>query len=414
MKCAEVGGAAPMRVLMTADTVGGVWTFAVELARALFEVAGAQTILATMGGQMSPDQRLAAQAVPGLIVADGAHRLEWMPDDPWDDVARAGDWLLGLEREYRPDVVHLNGTLSHGALPWKAPVLLTAHSCVCSWWRAVKGGDAPSAEWGRYRAAVACGLHAADYVTAPTGAMLDALAETYGTPGRAAVVPNGRDPERFRPDGAKETFVLSAGRFWDEAKNVEALLSAARDLPWPVFLAGNQGAEARRRPQNVRLLGQQEPGAMAALMARASVFALPARYEPFGLSALEAGLSGCALVLGDIPSLREVWGDAALFVPPDDPAALREAICCLACCEKRRAEYARRARARARTYTAERMARGYLSLYSDLIAAKSGEGAGRLKRDVLSSLPTLPNFATSPNPAPSPWRLCSAWSEGAG
>ncbi len=32
---------------------------------------------------------------------------------------------------------------------------------------------------------------------------------------------------------------------------------------------------------------------------------LPARYEPFGLSVLEAALSGCALVLGDIPSLRE-------------------------------------------------------------------------------------------------------------
>ena len=32
----------------------------------------------------------------------------------------------------------------------------------------------------------------------------------------------------------------------------------------------------------------------------ASIYALPARYEPFGLSILEAALSGCALVLGDI------------------------------------------------------------------------------------------------------------------
>ena len=57
---------------------------------------------------------------------------------------------------------------------------------------------------------------------------------------------------------------------------------------------------------------------------RATIFALPARYEPFGLSALEAGLAGCALVLGDIP-MREVWHDAAMFVPPEQPAALENA-----------------------------------------------------------------------------------------
>ena len=52
-------------------------------------------------------------------------------------------------------------------------------------------------------------------------------------------------------------------------------------------------------------------------MGRAAIYALPARYEPFGLSILEAALSGCALVIGDIPSLREIWADAALFVPSD-------------------------------------------------------------------------------------------------
>ncbi len=65
---------------------------------------------------------------------------------------------------------------------------------------------------------------------------------------------------------------------------------------------------------------------MAGWLGRASIFALPARYEPFGLLPLEAALSGCALVLGDIPSLREVWGDAAWFVPPDDRDALTAAI----------------------------------------------------------------------------------------
>ena len=65
--------------------------------------------------------------------------------------------------------------------------------------------------------------------------------------------------------------------------------------------------------------GRLTPPQMARVVSRApSIYALPARYEPFGLSVLEAALSGCALVLGDIPSLREIWDGAALFVDPDD------------------------------------------------------------------------------------------------
>ena len=74
------------------------------------------------------------------------------------------------------------------------------------------------------------------------------------------------------------------------------------------------------------LLGRLDERRWPSGWPRAAIYALPARYEPFGLSALEAALSGCALVLGDIPSLREVWGDAAVFVPPDDAGGLRDAL----------------------------------------------------------------------------------------
>lgn len=101
-------------------------------------------------------------------------------------------------------------------------------------------------------------------------------------------------------------------------------------------------------------------------MSQASIYALPARYEPFGLSALEAGLSGCALILGDIPSLREVWGDAALYVPPDDAKALRWGLKWLIRNSALRADLAARALARARTYSLERMAQNYLDAYRSL------------------------------------------------
>jgi glycosyltransferase involved in cell wall biosynthesis len=109
-------------------------------------------------------------------------------------------------------------------------------------------------------------------------------------------------------------------------------------------------------------------------MARASIYAMPARYEPFGLSILEAGLSGCALVLGDIPSLREHWDGAAAFVAPDDRGALRRAIGRLIDSPARRAELGRRARERGHEFTVGRMVDAYQRLYHGLLCP-SGHGA---------------------------------------
>jgi glycogen synthase len=173
---------------MTADTIGGVWTYALELTRALAP-HGVEVRLATMGAPLSAAQRKEVRAVANLSVSESNFKLEWMKD-PWRDVRLSSEWLLRLADQFEPDVAHLNG-YCHGALDWRAPVLIVGHSCVASWWKAVKGEDAP-ADWDRYRSEVARGLAEADLVIAPTRAMLDALAEHYGPQPNSRVVPNGR------------------------------------------------------------------------------------------------------------------------------------------------------------------------------------------------------------------------------
>ncbi|MHB0858848.1 MAG: glycosyltransferase family 4 protein [Anaerolineae bacterium] len=353
-----------MHILMTTDTVGGVWTYVVELARSL----GPDQVhvsLAAMGGALSLEQRREAGRIGTLDVYESAFRLEWM-EDPWRDVYQAGDWLLRLEEDLRPDLVHLNG-YTHGALPWNVPVLVVGHSCVLSWWEAVRGEYAPP-EWDRYRYEVTAGLRAADRVVAPTEAMLASLRRCYGPLPQTEVVPNGCSPALFTP-GAKEPFILSAGRLWDEAKNVAALQAVAPRLAWPVYVAGAETHPdgGRAETHNVLCLGHLPRHKLASWYARAAIYALPARYEPFGLSALEAGLSGCALVLGDISSLREVWGDAALFVQPDDERELEQTLHELIQNPKRRAEYGVRARQRAMQFSPGRMAAGYRAIYRELI-----------------------------------------------
>jgi glycosyltransferase involved in cell wall biosynthesis len=344
------------RVLMTADTVGGVWTYALDLARGLAR-EGVEVALATMGAPLCPDQRREAGSLP---VFESSYRLEWM-QDPWDDVAQAGGWLRELETRLAPDIVHLNG-YAHASEPFRAPVLVVGHSCVLSWWRAVKAAEAP-ATWERYRNAVAGGLRAADFVVAPSRAMLRSLECDYGPLAASAVVPNGRDAAAFTP-GEKEPLLFTAGRLWDEAKNLAAVEAAAARLPWPAFVAGeNRHPDGSVRESPLRLLGRVPAEEVARWLARASIYVLPAKYEPFGLSALEAALAGCALILGDLPSLREVWGDAACYVPPDDAAMLEAEARCLIDDAALRRRMAARARSRALSFTPERMARGYLSAY---------------------------------------------------
>lgn len=349
---------------MSADTVGGVWVHALELASALGE-HGVEITLATMGAPLSGAQRREVGALCNVQVRESRYKLEWM-DAPWDDVERSGEWLLALEGEVRPDVVHLNG-FAHGALPWRAPVVVAGHSCVASWWEAVKGEPLPG-EWEEYRRRVRAGLRGADVVVAPSYAMHDALQRHHGPLTRAHVVLNGRSGP-FRP-AEKEPFVITAGRLWDEGKNVAALARIAADLPWPVYVAGRtmspDGQSAALGA--LRPLGHLAPGELAGWLGRASIYALPARYEPFGLSVVEAALSGCALVLGDIGSLRELWGDAAAYVDPDDDAALARAVEWLCADPTLRRALADRARRRALEMTPRRMADGYLAVYASAAA----------------------------------------------
>jgi glycosyltransferase involved in cell wall biosynthesis len=348
-----------MRILMTADAVGGVWTYALELSGALAR-RGVEVHVATMGTPPGRSARQAAAAAGVAALHESRFRLEW-EDDPWADVDRAGTWLLELASTHDADLVQLNGYV-HAALGWEVPVVVVAHSDVLSWWRAVRL-DEPPPHLDRYREGVEEGLRAADLVCAPTRAVLDDLASGYRFSTETTVVPHGRTAPATA--AAKEALVVALGRFWDEAKNVAALDRVATRSPWPVVVAG-PGTR----------VGPLGPAEAARLLRRASIFAAPARYEPFGLAALEAAQAGCALLLGDIPSLREVWADAAVYVPPDDDEAIVAALRDLCADDRRRGALAARAHERAAMYTPAAMAQRMLALY-ERVLARSALGAAR-------------------------------------
>ncbi len=355
-----------LRVLMTADVMAGAWACTLELCRAL-DPLGVDVVLATMGRQPSLAQRGQVAALGNVTMFTSGYQLEWMID-PWRDVAAAGRWLTVLAWEMGVDAVHLGGYV-HAALPWRVPVVVTAYSCVFGWWNAVRGHDPPP-HWRRYRDRVRAGIHAADVVVAPTLAALGDLERHYGRLRDARAIYCGRAVTAGPTP--KTAVVVASGSMWDQAKNLGALDEVAPRLVWPVWLAGSVARSDGRRqePANMRALGSLSPQAFGAELGRAAIFALPARYEPYGLTVLEAAQCGCALVLGDIPSLRELWDEAALFVPPDDRDALQTALAALIENDGLRRHLAKKAWQRAHGYEPGRTAAAYAALYRELIQRK--------------------------------------------
>jgi glycosyltransferase involved in cell wall biosynthesis len=352
---------------MTADAVGGVWTYALDLARA-YAARGVRTTLAVLGP--SPDARAvaAARAIPRLELVDTRLPLDWTADDA-AEIARAGAAVAALAARAKADLIHLNSPALAAGNRFPAPLVGVCHSCLATWWSAVRGDEMPDDF--RWRTAlVRRGLLACDRVVAPTRAFAEATGRLYDLRPPLAVH-NGRTPPAPR-ELARARQVFTAGRLWDEGKNLAVLDAAAALVDAPCFAAGpvkgpNGAAIALAHAQPLGILAPDHVGEW---LARSPVFTSLARYEPFGLAVLEAAQAGCALVLSDIPTFRELWDGAAAFVPPNDPQAAAAALNALLDAPERTAELGAAARATAARYTVEAMAEGMLALYAELLAER--------------------------------------------
>jgi glycosyltransferase involved in cell wall biosynthesis len=292
--------------------------------------------------------------------------LEWQ-DPEGRTLPRAREFLGTIERRIKPDIVHLN-SYREATFDWHAPVVVVAHSCVNSWAIACDDGAFLSEPgWRNYSKLVGGGLDSADQWVSPTQAFCETVRDLYHPRKRGIVIRNGAAPAGAQPKGP---LILAAGRMWDAAKNLVVLAEAGKGLDWPVCVAG--ATAAGMPPCGIELLGELSHRELGGLMRQAAIFVSPARYEPFGLSVLEAAGAGCALVLSDIPTFRELWDGAALFVAPEDAGGLRTALCDLCRDQEQRSRLQRAAVARARRYSMQSMADAYMRLYRSLRSRQKG------------------------------------------
>lgn len=359
------------RLLLVTDAVGGVWVYTLELARALRSF-GVESVLTVMGPSPSPAQREQA-AEFRLIETDLP--LEWLDTDPMA-IRRAGEAIAEIAERQGADLLQTSSAALLADVDFGPPCIAVQHSCVATWWDAVKGTPlAPEFRW--RRELVECGLQRASAVVAPSIAFAAETARVYDVPVPVNAVHNGRRAMTFGrvPQGE---FVFTASRLWDEGKNVATLDAAASRIRVPFQAAGPARGPngASIHPKHLQLLGEVSATRMAGLFSARPIYASAALYEPFGLSVLEAAQAGCALVLSDIPTHREIWSDAAIFVPARDADAFADAIQDLADDPDEREQWGQLARARSQLYSPERMARGMADIYARVLEAQPQIMAG--------------------------------------
>ena len=357
------------RLLLTADTVGGVWHYATDLARGLAE-HGVEAVIATIGPKASAAQRACAPCE----LLDTGLPLDWLAAT-YADVTDAGRQLARLANRIGADIVQLNAPAFAADARFDQPVVAVAHSCVGTWWQAVRGGPIdPDLAWRAEQ--TAAGLRTADRVVAPSAAFAAALTHCYALPSPPAVVRNGRHAADL-PLQEADLFAFTAGRLWDEGKNVALLDRVAAALSLPLRAAGpvsgpNGAAAALTR---LELLGPLDGDGVARQLASRPIFISPALYEPFGLAVLEAAQAGCALVLSDIPTFRELWDGCARFVYAHDAEGFARAIEEIAADPALRARLGDAACRRAADCSVARMAAGMADIYAGLALAPARAAA---------------------------------------
>jgi glycosyltransferase involved in cell wall biosynthesis len=211
--------------------------------------------------------------------------------------------------------------------------------------------------------------------------MLDGLG--YRHESRIQVIPNGHEHvTRWNADASslalsqrRRPYVFALGS-QAKHKNVETLYSIAPaldSLGIDLLIAGGAAAifsdvsPADRQP-NIVHLGFVSDNDLAALFRHALCFAFPSLTEGFGLPVLESMALGCPVIASDIPALREVASDSALYADPELPAAWLDAISAL----KRQSELCAALRnkglARAKLFSWTTGAEAYLDIIGGMLS----------------------------------------------
>ncbi len=325
-----------------------------------------------------------------------ASRLGFLPEPAAFSLRALGAVTRCLRAGRRYDLIHDVQCLGYGLLPLRAlgtAVVSTVHHPLSVDRRASLQGDESFRDRLGSLQFYPLGMQAfvakrLDAILTSSEASARAIRRDFGVlPARISMVANGLDTELFCPNPAvpkQANEILCVGRASDPNKGIRTLLAALARLPQALRLtlvdahasparkwASELGCAAR-----VTLTGPVSQAELIQLYQRASVVAVPSRYEGFGLPAAEAMACGTPVVASHAGALPELMArcQGGVTVPRDDPAALATALAELlsAAAAERRAALARRSRPRVvEAFAWPKVAARTVAVYREVLKQRS-------------------------------------------
>lgn len=312
--------------------VGGTEEYTVRLLRGLGEVApGALTLRIFVTPRV-------AEAYPWL---SDLGELVVAPDPGASRLRRIGLESTWLRRKATDClfVHHFGGTIPLGN---RLPAVTTVHD--------LQPLDHPEtfsttkARWLRRQLPMV--IAESTRVLTPSQWVADGIVERFGAdPSRIRVVSSSHSlgPAATEADGSaldrhglRRPYVLYSARTYP-FKNHAVLLDAMARVDGDVDLVitGQPGTAHAQvldsidrlgLANRVHVLGRLRAGDFGQILTSAVALTFASTYEGFGLPVIEAMARGVPVIASDLPVLREVAGDAAVFVDPADAAAWAAAI----------------------------------------------------------------------------------------
>lgn len=330
-----------------------------------------------------------------LFSPGGKNVLDWSAPANAQIIRPSGRGIgwrsFGMVKElqsYAPDLYHgLSHELPLGIDKFQGPTVVTMHDCIFRHFpRQFSTFDRWIFHW-KWQFAV---KHA-DRMIAISQSTADDLIQFYNAPAKKiAIIPLSANPIFSRNVGrASITGILDQLQLVDQPycifignhhprKNLRLVLKTyqryGRSLPH-LLVVGNaqkmveEMVDDEKVLRKIHLLTYRvDDKALVGLLQAAEALLYPSLYEGFGLPVLEAMMAGTAVITCRHSSLKEVAGDAALFVDPHSPAQLSRQILALQKEPGLKTELIEKGRRQASHFTAEKQSEATLNVYGELLA----------------------------------------------
>jgi glycosyltransferase involved in cell wall biosynthesis len=198
------------------------------------------------------------------------------------------------------------------------------------------------------------------------------------------VVHNGVSSNWFnleRRQNTEDPYFLYVGNLKPH-KNLSRLISAfervGQTLPHRLVVVGESegfitsdmvGLARARQTHRVTFAGSVSDEKLAELMAGAAAMVVPSLYEGFGLPALEALAAEVPVVASDIPPLREICGETAVYFDPTNIESIARCLVDTSCMtHEEQTDRSRRGKGRARSFSWKKAGTGYDDAFRKLVS----------------------------------------------